>query len=176
MIIFINGAFGVGKTTVAKHLVRLLPNAMLFDPEEVGFCLRSILSSIDPVDDFQHYPMWRSLTVHIARLLQESYGRDLVIPMTIWRRAFFNEVVGGLKEFEKDVRHFCLIAPIQTIHERLNRRGEQSPGSWAHLQAVKAVAAFESSLFETRVYADRTTAEELAYLIFSSIHIRSAAA
>ncbi|MDY0393289.1 AAA family ATPase [Virgibacillus halophilus] len=43
MIIMINGAFGVGKTTVANRLQKELDNSMIFDPEEVGFMLRNII-------------------------------------------------------------------------------------------------------------------------------------
>jgi dephospho-CoA kinase len=32
MIIFINGSFGVGKTTVAEMLVKRISNSLLFDP------------------------------------------------------------------------------------------------------------------------------------------------
>lgn len=35
-IIWINGAFGSGKTSVADLLVRNLQNSMIFDPEEIG--------------------------------------------------------------------------------------------------------------------------------------------
>ncbi|MBQ7827680.1 MAG: AAA family ATPase, partial [Clostridia bacterium] len=44
MIIMINGPFGVGKTTVASLLNERLDNSMIYDPEEVGFMLRSIIS------------------------------------------------------------------------------------------------------------------------------------
>lgn len=43
MIIMINGAFGVGKTTVATILLERIPNSMLIDPEEVGYMLRNII-------------------------------------------------------------------------------------------------------------------------------------
>ena len=33
LVVWIDGAFGVGKTTVAEELVTMLPDAMLFDPE-----------------------------------------------------------------------------------------------------------------------------------------------
>lgn len=45
MIIMINGAFGVGKTTVASNLVQSIPNSMLYDPEEIGYMLRIIITN-----------------------------------------------------------------------------------------------------------------------------------
>ena len=43
MIIMINGAFGVGKTTIANELLKEIKNSMIYDPEEVGFMLRNII-------------------------------------------------------------------------------------------------------------------------------------
>lgn len=40
MILFINSAFGVGKTTVARLLTRRIRSAVLFDPEWLGWMLR----------------------------------------------------------------------------------------------------------------------------------------
>jgi len=37
VIIWLNGTFGVGKTTTAAQLVGDLPDARLFDPEYVGY-------------------------------------------------------------------------------------------------------------------------------------------
>jgi hypothetical protein len=36
VIIWINGGFGAGKTTLPEELHRRLPDAVLFDPEDVG--------------------------------------------------------------------------------------------------------------------------------------------
>ncbi len=36
MIIWINGAFGAGKTALAEELHRRLPDAVLYNPEDVG--------------------------------------------------------------------------------------------------------------------------------------------
>lgn len=40
MIIWINGAFGSGKTNTAYELKRRIPNAFVYDPEEAGFLVR----------------------------------------------------------------------------------------------------------------------------------------
>lgn len=40
MIIWISGAYGVGKSTLAEVLVNKIENAMIFDAEEVGNAVR----------------------------------------------------------------------------------------------------------------------------------------
>jgi uridine kinase len=40
VIVWINGAFGAGKTTLAGELHRRLPDALAFDPEYVGYLER----------------------------------------------------------------------------------------------------------------------------------------
>ena len=42
MIVILDGAFGVGKTTAAKGLLARIPDRMLYDPEDVGQMLRTI--------------------------------------------------------------------------------------------------------------------------------------
>ena len=57
MIIWINGAFGAGKTTLAEELHRRLPDAVMFDPEDVGGMLWKWMR---PNGDFQDLPSWWS--------------------------------------------------------------------------------------------------------------------
>lgn len=57
MIVWVNGAFGAGKTTLAEELSRWLPDAVLFDPESVGYMLRHWVAV--PTGDFQDLPSWR---------------------------------------------------------------------------------------------------------------------
>ena len=39
VIIWINGGFGAGKTTLAQELHPRLPDAVVYDPEDVGLVL-----------------------------------------------------------------------------------------------------------------------------------------
>ncbi len=171
MILFINGAFGAGKTTVANLLVRAIPNTMLYDPEEIGLALRTILDPIEHHDDFQHYPEWRTLTIETAKQIKHRHNRHLIIPMTIWRPEYFMEVTEGLKRIDSDFRHFCLTVSEETIYNRLNTRGEQKPGSWAHQQAPQAVTSLASPLFEKHLDAEKSSPEELTRIILSEIQI-----
>jgi len=66
MLIWINGAFGAGKTSVARELSRRFPDAMEFDPEQIGFMLRRMIAARDRPSDFQDVDLWRELTVRTA--------------------------------------------------------------------------------------------------------------
>ena len=56
MIIWINGSFGVGKTTIAEKLKERIKNSIIYDPEKVGLFLDKMLS--EKKDDFQDYELW----------------------------------------------------------------------------------------------------------------------
>ena len=62
LVVWINGAFGVGKTAVADELIELLPGAIVFDAEPHGDLLRRALPPAEQPDDFQDLPAWRELT------------------------------------------------------------------------------------------------------------------
>jgi hypothetical protein len=58
VIIWLNGGFGAGKTTLAEELHRRLPDAVVYDPEQVGVMLWKFMR---PNGDFQDLPSWREL-------------------------------------------------------------------------------------------------------------------
>ncbi|ULO05092.1 hypothetical protein H1230_18435 [Paenibacillus sp. 19GGS1-52] len=73
MIIMINGAFGVGKTTTAQLIQSQIPNSMIFDLEEIGYMLRKTIPEEirlqeERTDDFQDLELWRILTVRTLDL------------------------------------------------------------------------------------------------------------
>lgn len=169
MIVFINGSFGVGKTTVAETLVRQLPHSLLFDAEEVGVMVRTIVGPVSWNDDFQDYPMWRQLTIEVAQRLKFAYGMDLIMPMTIWRQDYFDEVMNGLAEIDNEIHHFCLVAPAEVIRARVHQRGVQQDGDWIFDMIPKCVNAFESARFEHKIDATSLTPEEIVNYIVSKL-------
>ena len=82
-VIWLNGAFGVGKTTVARALAAELPGALMVDPEDIGRMLRRIIPAADRTCDFQDIPSWRRLTVATIESLLRDHPRPLVVPMTV---------------------------------------------------------------------------------------------
>src|SRR4029077_17555535 len=53
VIMWLYGGFGAGKTTLAEELHRRLPDAVVYDPEDVGLMLWKWMR---PNGDFQHFP------------------------------------------------------------------------------------------------------------------------
>lgn len=163
MIIFINGAFGVGKTTLAELLVERVENSLLFDAEEVGICLSHIVQPIVAFDDFQDLPMWRTLTIETAKQLKQTYRCTLIMPMTIWHRPYFEEVMAGLRQHEDQLYHFCLTASAETIAARLHQRNYlPATHAFCYEHIEPCVAAFKSPLFAVQLDAEAKTPEELA--------------
>jgi hypothetical protein len=93
VIIWINGGFGAGKTTLAQELHRRLPDAVVYDPEDVGLMLWKWLP---PGGDFQHLPSWRELVVATALSLRRHHAQTLIVPMSLIRDAYRAEILGGL--------------------------------------------------------------------------------
>ncbi|MCI9279724.1 MAG: hypothetical protein HFJ02_02870 [Bacilli bacterium] len=55
MIIWINGSFGVGKSTIAEDLKLKIANAIVYDPEKIGEFLFNIMP--EKKNDFQDYEL-----------------------------------------------------------------------------------------------------------------------
>jgi len=72
VIIWLNGPFGVGKTTVARIIVERLESTLLYDPELFGATLRAVLAPMDVPDDFQELKAWPALVVRTAAVIQQT--------------------------------------------------------------------------------------------------------
>ena len=160
MIVHLNGAFGVGKTTVARLLVRRLPHACLYDPEQVGTLVRSLGRSYE---DYQDDPVWRRLVVAVAGALHSDVSARLVVPMTLWRTEYHAEIVGGLRSVDPDVRLFRLAASEDVLRARiLTRRDADGPHEWCLRHVASGVAAMRDERFGSQIPTDGRTPDEIA--------------
>ena len=153
MIVWINGAFGAGKTTTARELIDLIPNSTLFDPELIGAGLTHLLppKHLSEVGDFQDLAVWRRLVVDTAAALLAELEGVLVVPMTLLRQDYRDEIFGGLAARRIPVRH-VLLAPAETIlRERIAGReappdltdGQTGVRQWSydHIEPYRAALA-----------------------------------
>jgi hypothetical protein len=170
VVIWINGAFGAGKTTIARRLVALRPDAWLFDPEQIGFMLRALGPGGGPAD-FQDLPIWRELIVSVlAAAIAQHPGRLPVVPMTLARKAYFREIMGGLTAKGVDVRHFTLLASPETLRRRIRWRiSRPASRKWALAQVERCVSALAGPDFATHLPTDTRPVAEIADDILARI-------
>jgi hypothetical protein len=148
MMIWINGAFGAGKTTLAAELRRRLPDALDFDPEEVGYVLRKWVPAPDS-GDFQDIPLWRKLVAEFAVGMSAEYGRTLIVPMTLVNPAYRDEIFGLISKAGERVLHVFLDVPAHELRRRIgaqvlcedNREADESARAWRRRNVERCVAA-----------------------------------
>ena len=177
MIIWINGGFGAGKTTLAEELHGRLPDAVVYDPEDVGLMLWKWMP---PNGDFQHLPSWRELVVATALSLRKHHAETLIVPMSLIRDAYRAEILGGLADAGEDVLHVFLEADAGVLRERLNARVTNPGRDWDQVaresgmtgvdEMVAAAARQPTGTLMLR--SDKLTPAELADQVLATAHAR----
>lgn len=167
MIIWLNGAFGSGKTSVAEVICKKLRAAHLYDPEQVGYFLwNSFPEEMRGKGNFQHIPIWRELNQKILHYINRNYRGTIVVPMTIYKKQYYDEIIGKLSKEKVEIRHFILSAQKQTIINRLKQRGE-SENSWAAQHIDKCIKAFQNEICGEIIDTESKSVEEIASLIIT---------
>jgi hypothetical protein len=171
VILLLDGAFGIGKSTVARVLVARMPDSVLFDPEAIGIPLQRAARLLGhAVEDFQDLRAWRTLTVAGLRLARLRWS-TVVVPMAFSNAEYLAEIRRGLARFEPRVLHFCLVAPVDVVHARLRGRGATPErNEWEFRRAAECCAVHGGEAFRTQVDASGRTPDELAAeLVASSV-------
>ncbi|MFE9855322.1 NUDIX domain-containing protein [Streptomyces sp. NPDC005780] len=177
MIVWINGAFGAGKTSAARELIDLIPNSTFYDPELTGTGLGALLpqKKFAEVSDFRDLPIWRRLVVDTAAALLAEVGGVLVVPMTLLRQEYRDEIFGGLASRRIAVRH-VLLSPEETIlRQRIAHREEfpddpvktDGTGQWAYDRIETYRSALDwitrdAHTIDNSALTPRETAEHIA--------------
>ena len=86
MIIWINGAFGSGKTQTAFEINRRLENSYVYDPENIGYFFRRNMPKEIIQGNFQDQILWRTFNYEIIKNIYEKYNGTIIIPMTIYNK------------------------------------------------------------------------------------------
>ncbi|WP_058301965.1 AAA family ATPase [Gorillibacterium timonense] len=171
MIIWINRAFGSGKTQTAYELKRRLPGSMVYDPEVAGYFLQKMIPKQAAEEDFQDYPMWREVTYSTLSYLNRSFKGVILVPMTLTEPLYFWETVGRLRKEGAEVHHVTLLASRETLQKRLKNRGDGAK-SWPAHQIDRCIEALGSDLFADHLETDLLTLEETAEAIATRLQLR----
>jgi predicted kinase len=176
VIIWLNGAFAAGKTTLAEELHRRLPDAVVYNPEDVGLMLWKWMR---PNSDFQDLPSWRELVVATALSLRKHHADTLIVRMSLVRDAYRAEILGGLADAGEEVLHVFLEADACVLTERLTARARiagdpetgQSGLEWA-LSRMDPAAAGRQPDGTLILRSDRLTPAELADEVLAAAGLR----
>jgi len=167
MLVWINGAFGAGKTHTAHELHRRLDGSRVSDPELLGFAMQKMLPPAAR-GDFQDLPQWRAAVAATLRDADAAADGPVIVPMALVRDAYFDEIVGGLRADGVDVRHYALLASPETLRRRLRARlayvGGRLMGrdeTWAIRQIDRCVTALSDARYATHVPTDDRSVDEV---------------
>jgi hypothetical protein len=160
-VIWINGSFSTGKTTVANVLVERIPGSFLFDPEVIGAVLRDHL--VPPsiyLGDFQDLRLWRSFTRETILDAAERSEHVIVVPMTIARPDYFDEIIGGIRA-RVPLQHFTLMASRETILRREASRSDDTD-DWAAKTVDRVLPELAKSRYAKHIDAETQSPETIA--------------
>ncbi len=122
--------------------------------------------------DFQDLSQWRTGVIATLAEAERASDGPLIVPMTIVRDDYFDEIIGGLRTLGIDVRHYTLAASAQTLRHRLRRRSAylvawvlRRDETWAIQQIDRCVPAFEHERFAVHVPTDEQTPDEVVEFI-----------
>jgi 8-oxo-dGTP pyrophosphatase MutT (NUDIX family)/predicted kinase len=152
VIIWVNGAFGAGKSGAAREMLDLVPESTLYEPEVLGECLRRLLPEkrLQEATDYQDLAIWRRLVVETAASLLAEVGGVLVAPMTLLRQEHRDEIFGALAARGIEVRHILLDPGETILRARITARAEHpgEPGAddAARRWALDRIADYTAAL------------------------------
>lgn len=143
MIIWLNGAFGAGKTSTATELQALLPGTRRFDPEWVGYMLKANLGDLE-FADFQQLRPWRSLVPVVMAEVTGLTGQHLIAVQSVLVESYWRELLAGLGRLSLPVFHVLLHADADVLEERIRADEVESGACQWRLDHLAGYAAARS--------------------------------
>jgi hypothetical protein len=166
MILWINGAFGSGKTTSAYELHRRLPGSFVYDPENIGYFLFKNMPRRLRMKDFQDYPQWRLFNYEMLKDLAGRFDGVIIAPMTVTHPEYFDEIIGRLRREGFEVQHYILYAERPVLEKRLNKRLQRGE-TWAKAQIDRCLYAFTHHITEEKIMTDQLSIDDVVQEIAS---------
>ena len=136
-IVFINGAFGAGKTQTTFELARRLQNVHVFDPEEAGYYIRRCIPESMKYINFQDHAEWRRINNIMLRRLTD-YDGVVLVPMTIISVDYWRELTESVP-----VKRHIVLSLSKTELRRRQRKRFEGKDSFAAQMADDCISAFE---------------------------------
>jgi hypothetical protein len=171
VIIWLNGAFGGGKTAAAVELVSILPGARQFDPEWVGYMLRANLADQE-FTDFQQLRPWRALVPAVMQEVIDLTGQHLIAVQTVLVEEYWQELRAGLDAHSLELFHVLLHADPAVLAERI-RADQVDPGArqWRldHIGVFEAAVPWLHAAADLVIDSTRLSAAGVARVVADAV-------
>ena len=168
MIIWLNGTFGVGKTSTADRLATLIPSGRVFDPETVGAMLRANLAD-RPVADFQDWPAWPPLVATALIEITRMTGENIIAPQTVLKRDRLDQVLAPLRVAGVEVFHVLLDADQAVLRSRIAGSDEAMAWRLDHLDEYDAARSWMVEMADLVVDTAASTPPQIARRILAGL-------
>lgn len=168
MIIWISGAYGVGKSTLAEAMAAQMDNALVFDAEQVGNAVRENYPNCPYGYIFEDYPLWGEFCYLLLKDIHSRFHKDILVPMTLLRKESYR-IIQRLKDDGIETELIILEADYQTIHDRILNRGEEE-NCWC-IENIDLSGAGSAALPGLHLPTVGVPIEELAATLFSKLNI-----
>lgn len=166
MIIWISGAYGVGKSTLADAMAAKINNVLIFDAEEVGNAVRGSYPGCPYGYIFEDYPLWGEFCYMLLKDVHEKFHKDILVPMTLLRKDSYG-IIDKLNRDGIDTRLIVLEAGYQTVRDRILARGEEE-GCWC-MENIEPAISGCAALPGTHIRTDGKTVDELCDEVLNQI-------
>lgn len=142
-VLWINGTFGVGKTTTAAHLLVGLEGWRFFDPETVGYLLRGALHDVE-VADFQDHPAWRALVPRVLSEIGRETRQHVVAAQTVLDPGYWDELQSGMSGLGIEVFHVVLDCDTDVLRSRIDADVHDTSARHWRMDHVESFASARS--------------------------------
>lgn len=165
MIIWLNGPFGVGKTTAAAEIQARRPGWVVVDTEHVGYLLRPVLDDRAPVRDFQDWPAWRRVVVATLVALHEQMKTIIVVPQTVIIERYWREIAEGLAAAQVPLLAITLDVSDEVHDRRIAGDLDEAEAAdwrserWPDFVAARGWLASTSRIIETSTLSPAAVAD-----------------
>ena len=168
MILWLNGPYGVGKSTLAEALRAMRPDSMIFDAEQVGNAIRDNLPERCFHETFEEYEMWLDVCVGLLMEASCACSGPVLVPMTLKLPQSLRMFV-RLKDAGVEVRHILLTADEDEILRRIMARGEEE-NSWCARHIRSCMEAQQTMSCDLRLECCRSP-QSLAMTVIDAFHL-----
>ena len=160
-VFWLNGTFGVGKSSAARMLAATHADSYVFEPELIGHVLKRLPASPPRHHNYQHLRLWRLLTRWTLLLLSHAWRGVLIAPMTMVEPRPRTETIFALRRAGLMVHEVVLVASQDRVAARMRARGAP-PDNWGLRQFTRCATHLEHILSQFHIASIDTDDLDLA--------------